>query len=223
VGVVDEASLIDYLRTVITATVADELAETYDDVPVFPRRVVIDRPAEEDRRFPGWPTPVLVVSDENQGVCAWGVPVGVVDPPVVVGGEVAVGEDWADETTIVYAPSVDHFVAARRWDRACLREPLIQAQAAELDRPTLDFLRGNFIEVFPTHGHPAAAQHRFEDDTARVLLWSGADQCDWWISATDTAALRALVERLLPLSDLRSSLWSNDSGGEELLRQVRRA
>jgi hypothetical protein len=219
-GDVDETLLIEYLHGVITAEVADEVAAVFGDQPAFPRRIEIDRPDNEVRRFPGWATAVLVISDESQGVCSWGVPIGVAAPPVVVGGEL--GEmGGSDETTIVYAPSVEHFIAARRWDGACLREPLLQAQAEELDGSTLDFLRGLFREVLPTKGHPATAQHRFEDETSKVLLWSGPGQCDWWISATDPSTLRAVVERLLPLSDLRSSLWANDSIGEELLRQVR--
>jgi hypothetical protein len=38
------------------------------------------------RRFPGWPAPVLVLSDENQGVCSWGVPLDG-DGRVLVGGD----------------------------------------------------------------------------------------------------------------------------------------
>jgi hypothetical protein len=219
---VDEEELVAALRSVITADVADELAEAYSDQPVFPRRIEIDRPDSGSRLFPGWPTAVLLISVENQGVCAWGVPLGVDDPPVLVGGELAIGDTWTDGT-VEYAPNVAHFVAARRWDQACLRGLLIQAQATELDPATLDVLRGQVEEVLPTKGHPGAAQHRLQDGTSKLLLWSASGQCDWWISSADADTLRAVVERLRPFSDLETSMWSDDATGKAVLGQVRGA
>ncbi len=48
-----------------------------------------------------------MLSDENQGVCSWGVPAGG-------SGEVLVGGDLLDAgcTTVVYAASVADFIAA---------------------------------------------------------------------------------------------------------------
>jgi hypothetical protein len=66
----------------LTADVAAQIARTFGDQVVFPHRVVVDCPPGFSRRFPGWPGPVLVLCDENQGVCSWGVPSG--------GGEVVV-------------------------------------------------------------------------------------------------------------------------------------
>jgi hypothetical protein len=208
---------LDALSSLITPEVAAELAGAYTDRPVFPESVVIDRPEDPDRSFPGWPAPVLVISYENQAVCAWGVPLDDPASPVLVGG-------WVDNTerTVVHAPDVAGFIAARRWDRACLqREPLLQAQSKPLDDVALSHLRANFDEQPPTFGFPGATQHRFERDGVRVLLWSGTDQCDWWLSATGPAALGEAVAGLLELSDLRESLWSNDSGGDALLDRVR--
>jgi hypothetical protein len=66
------------VERLLTADVAVEIAEVFTDTPVYPQRIVVDRPQTERpgpaRRFPGWPGPVLVMSDENQGVCSWGVP-----------------------------------------------------------------------------------------------------------------------------------------------------
>jgi hypothetical protein len=216
----DGAELVAALRSVITADVADELAEIYSDEPVFPRRIEIDRPDSDGRLFPEWPTPVLVISVENQGICAWGVPLGVDDPPVLVGGEVVIGDTWTDGT-VEYAPNVAHFVAARRWDQACLRGLLIQAQTAELDPATLDVLRGQLEEVLPTRGHPLAVQHRLQDGTSKLLLWSGSGQCDWWISSTGPDTLRVMAERLRPFSDLETSMWSDDAAGKDVLGQMR--
>lgn len=208
------------LRSLLTSEVARELASTYGDQVVFPDRVNVDRPDDAERLFPTWPTSVLVISVENQGVCAWGVPIGDREPPVLVGGDLFEGTHWSAGTTR-YAPNVESFVASRRWDHACLNGgPLIQAQAAELDGESLDFLRGRFSECLPTKGWPGAAQHRFAGSGVRIMLWSAPGQCDWWISGTNTAALRAAVVEIMALSDLGSALWSNDDAGEELLRVI---
>jgi hypothetical protein len=71
------------VELLLTADVAEEIAITFGDTPVYPQRILVDSPEEPSltwppsaRRFPGWPGPVLVLSDENQGVCSWGVPLG---------------------------------------------------------------------------------------------------------------------------------------------------
>jgi hypothetical protein len=179
--------------------------------------MLVDRPDDPDRRFPGWPAPVLVIADENQGVCSWGVPLGDPNPAVLVGGELSDGEG-----TVEYAPDVASYVAARWWDGWCLqREPLLQAQAAVLDEKSLAGLRSNFDQRPLTHGWPWHTQYRFERDGVAILLWSGPDQCDWWLSAADDALLLEVVARPLDLSDLAESLWSNDVAGDALLRQIR--
>ena len=203
----------------VTSEVARELASTFDDQVVFPDRIVVDRPGDPNRRFPDWPTPVLLISIENQGVCAWGVPLSDPDPPVLVGGDLAAG---VDDTTVAYARSVEDYVAARRWDHACLnRMPLIQAQAAELDARSLAMLRERYDEQPSTKGWPGAVQYRFERGGVRILLWSSRDQCDWWISSARPDQLPEAVEQLMSLSDLRTSLWSSDGSGEALLDQIR--
>jgi hypothetical protein len=111
------------VERLLTAEVAWEIAETFGDQPVYPRRVVVGSPAEpslrwpgSSRRFPGWPGPVLVLSDENQGVCSWGVPLDGNSGQVVVGGDLL----DAGHATVVYAASIEDFIGARRWDHACL-------------------------------------------------------------------------------------------------------
>src|SRR5690242_11521084 len=76
------------VRSSITAGVAREIADAYTDQIIFPDRVQVDLPEASNRRFPGWATAVLVISVENQGVCAWGVPLGEENPPVLVGGDI---------------------------------------------------------------------------------------------------------------------------------------
>jgi hypothetical protein len=53
------------------------------------------------------------------------------------------------------------------------------------------------------------------------MLWSGSQQCDWWLSGTDTDTLAAVVTDLMDLSDLREAFWSNDLAGDALLREIR--
>jgi hypothetical protein len=216
---VDDVVVAESLRLLVTSEVARELASTFGDQVVFPDRIVIDRPGAPDRRFPGWPTSVLLLLVENQGVCAWGVPLDDPDPPVLVGGDLAAG---VDETTVRHAGSVEGFVAARRWDHECLNQELvIQAQAATLDRQSLELVRGWYEEQPSTTGWPGAVQYRFERDGLRILLWSSPDQCDWWISSARPEQLPEAVEQLMSLSDLRTSLWSNEPSGEVLLDQIR--
>jgi hypothetical protein len=182
---------------------------------------MVDRPDDDERLFPGWPTPVPVISIENRGVCTWDVPLDDGRHPVLVGGELLDDVGWS-AWTVEFAPSVEAFVAARRWDQECLSsQPVLQAQAAELDAGTLDLLRGMLKERLPTAGWPTPSQHRFEDRRSKIMLWPTPGQCDWWISSTDPSALREIAERLLPVSDLRYSLWSNDTHGDALLQELR--
>lgn len=210
------------VERLLTADVAAEIATAFGDQPVYPERIVVDGPASAGpglgRRFPGWPEPVLVLSVENQGVCSWGVPLGGGDDcPVLVGGELL----DAGETTVEYAASVEDFIAARRWDRRCLGTgPVLQAQAPELARSELGYLRARLSRAVATAGWPGSQQYRFEGRGVQVLQWSQQGQCDWWISAAAEDSLRAFAAGLLELPGLRDTLWSNDDAGTRLLGEL---
>lgn len=215
----DIDEVVEHLSSVFTHEVATEAAVVFGDQPVFPAEAVIDLPDKTDRRFPGWPSPVLVLSDENQGVCSWGVPIGQSRVPVLVGGDITEEQSRA---TVEYAPDVDAFIGARRWDRGCLeRSPVIQAQAAPIDGAVTASLRTRYRDILPTTGWPGRQQFRFEDDQGtRILLWVQSQQCDWWISARSRAQLKSVIIELADLSNLRVALWSNDQGGDDLLREL---
>jgi len=172
----------------LTADVAREIATAFGDSPVYPELVVVDSPVDHSRRFPGWPGPVLVLSDENQGACSWGVPLDG-------SSQVLVGGDLVDtgHATVAYAASVEDFIAARRWDHRCLRPPLLMAQTAGLDQAVLEYLRVRLAPAVATAGWPGARQYRFGQWDVRVMLWSGSGQCDWWISAADKLSLKAFT------------------------------
>jgi hypothetical protein len=160
----------------------------------------------------------LVLSDENQGVCSWGVPLDGSSGQVLVGGDLL----DAGHATVAYAASVQDFISARRWDHACLSSAaLVQAQADQLDRASLEYLRSRLAAAVATAGWPGTRQYRFEGYDVRVMLWSYAGQCDWWISAADELPLRSFLAGLLTLSNLRSTLWSNDDSGARLLHDLR--
>jgi hypothetical protein len=142
------------VRSLVTDEVAREIAQAYDDQVIFPERVLTDAPESIDRRFTGWPGQVLIIAVENQGVCAWGTPLdGADDDPVVlVGGEIWQHTGWVRGTT-QYSVNVAEFVAARRWDASCLsQQPLVQAQALELETATVRYLRQQFSQKPQTMG-----------------------------------------------------------------------
>lgn len=201
----------------VTSSVAADAAETYDDQAVYPAEIVVEGPADEDTSFPDWPGEVLLLACENQGVCAWGLALdGEYAGSVVVGGDLLLGT-----TTVVYASSLEEYLKARRWDRACLeQEPLLQAQAGPLDQPALDALLALGREGTMTTGWPYATNRRFDVGEVRIMVWVGAECCDWWVSGPRDA-VRSVASNLVSLSDLRSTLWSNDAIGQRLLNELR--
>ena len=209
------------VERLMTAQVAAEIADVFGDGIVYPERVVVDTPDSNwcgsGRRFPGWPGEVLVLSDENQGVCSWGVPLGRDSCEVLVGGDLL----DAGDATVRYSASVADFIAARRWDRQCLRgDPLLQAQAPELEAASLARLEELLSPGLSTAGWPGSTQHRFEGGGVRVMLWAQEGQCDWWISAASETQLMAFTARLIDLPGLRGYLWANSDAGERALREL---
>ena len=209
------------IERLLTADVAQEIARAFGDRPIYPGRVLIDSPDHPsragpqgpERRFPGWPGPVLVLSDENQGVCSWGVPLD--GHQVLVGGAGAGG-------TSAYAASVEEFIAARRWDYQCASSDLcLTAQAAELDHGSLRYLQQRLAATVTTAGWPGLRQYRFERYDQRVMLWSDAGQCDWLIAAASEASLRALAAEVLGLSNLREVLGADNASSRRLLDELR--
>ncbi|GLZ01267.1 hypothetical protein Acsp02_85180 [Actinoplanes sp. NBRC 103695] len=97
----------------------------------------------------------------------------------------------------------------------------MQAQAAELDTASLSQLIQWYRQKPSTMGWPGHTVHRFERRDVKIMIWDAPGQCDWWISSPDVAALGDMVQQLLPLSDLRASLWSTDAEGTALIRRAR--
>jgi hypothetical protein len=206
------------VERLMTAQVAAEIAGVFGDGVVYPERVVVDALESNwhgsGRRFPGWPGEVLVLSDECQSVCSWGVPLGTGSCEVLVGGDLL----DAGDATVRYTASVADFIAVRRWDRECLSGgPLLQAQAPEQQDPSLAQLEALLSPAPSTAGWPGSRQYRFDGDGKRVMLWTHAGQCDWWISAASEPQLKALTAALIDLPGLRGYLWATSDASERVL------
>jgi hypothetical protein len=158
---------------------------------------------------------------ENQAVCVWALRLdGGDDPPVVVACDPDL--EWRP-----CAESFSAFVGCEVWDHSEIWDEtgariLLQAQATPLREADLLFLRARFTEAATTRGWPGNNQYRFERDDVRVLVWDGEDQADWFITATTEGWLAAVAAELWECADLRTSLWSNDGRGEQVLLGLRR-
>ncbi len=189
----------------------DEVAGAYDDQPVFPRETLIDH-GPDFEHFPGWGgSSVLVLSHENQGVVTWGVELDEDRGRVLVGGDLEEGVG-----TRVFAPDIETYVGSRRWDRSCLQEPLLQAQADRVQPDDLTALRESWSEGAVTFGWPGVENHRFEQGQVKLMLWSSTGQTDWFISGP-VDELKVILSTLRSLSNLKEALWSADTAGESLL------
>jgi hypothetical protein len=113
------------------------------------------------------------------------------------------------------------------WDHTEIFDPaeppgriLVQAQDVPLRSDDLAFLRRSFGAWATAHGWPGDNQYRFERGDARILVWDGEDQPDWWITAATDGGLAAVVTELRRCGTLRTSLWSNDERGTKVLETV---
>jgi hypothetical protein len=142
------------------------------------------------------------------------------------GGQVLVGGDLLDAgyATVPYAASVENFIAARRWDHTCLNStPVLQAQAAELDQPSLGYLRARLARQSRRQAGPGRSSTDLKIKMRESCPGRNTGQCDWWISASSEPSLKTFAAGLLDLSNLRSALWSNDDSGARLLEELRTA
>jgi hypothetical protein len=191
------------------------LAEAYEAHPVFPEVAKLIDGAYVAPEM----GPVLWLITENQGVCAWGVP--LTDERSV--SPVLVGQHREGDLPQVlsYAATVDEFVQAWNWDGRILRSRYtLQAQAAPLDDVTRNQLRLAYKELGSTYGWPGDRNLRYEAEGLSIALWDGRGQCDWWIVSDDISVLESHVTALRQFSNLERALWSNDEAGMGLLERL---
>lgn len=153
---------------------------------------------------------------ENQGVCTWGIPLDAGDDPAVL---VAVDPDFEWRA---HAASFSTFIACQVWDYEKVHSGvLLTAQASELAAVDLELLRRRFREKTTTHGWPTKNIFRFEREDARVIVWDGDGQADWWISAHSEENIAALAGELWGCGDLCTSLYGVEERGERIVRLLR--
>jgi hypothetical protein len=165
--------------------------------------------------------PGLVLITENQALCDWVVALeSGEDPPVYVVGNLVDGH-----SVMEWAPSVSAFMSAIAWDVALVPGPedvpMIQAQAAQLEPATLDWLRNEFIEGVETRGWPCTTTQRFRRGRQAIELWNCPGQCEWTIVAQSLQQLEELVTDLMGISNLNATMWSDEPEGEALLERIR--
>jgi len=166
---------------------------------------------------------LLLFMVENQAVCVWAVRLDAGDdPPVVVARDPDL--EWRP-----CAASFSTFIGCQVWDHVEIwaeAEPggrglLLQAQDVPLRTDDLRFVRDHFEEKPATHGWPGENQYRFQRGDARLLIWDGEDQADWYITDKTEVGLASVTRELWDCGGLRTSLWSNEDRGERVLRKLR--
>jgi hypothetical protein len=158
---------------------------------------------------------------ENQGVCVWAISLdGSDDPAVIVARDPEL--DWR-----ACARSFSDFIDCQIWDHTVVLRPtlsegvLLTAQDHPLRAEDLAFLRHGFSERTSTAGWPGEHQYRFESREGCLLLWDNRDQADWFIASENDEDLFQLTKGLWHVGNLRSSLWSNDDRGTDILERLR--
>jgi hypothetical protein len=191
------------------------VARPYDAQPGLPPGRLLT--TEE---MPGAGGDVLWLMSENQGVCAWGVPLGAGDdPPVLVGGELC--DDGP--RPVRYADDIPTFVASAAWDDRLLRRtPLVEAGTPPVTDEDEAFLAARFVPGVTTEGYPCRRNLRFASPAGvGILLWACSRGTDWTISGPDPAAVEACVRELVSRFDLQPAFGAHDDAGIALLGRVR--
>lgn len=172
-----------------------------------------ERPLLNENARPSPPTQMMPFMVENQGCCTWAIPLDAGDdPPVLV--DVEKEGRWRP-----YAATFSTFVACQIWDYPTTRIRL-QAQAIPLAPFDLEVLRRNLCERAMTYSWPTTQSFRFEREGARVLIFAGDNQADWWLTGRSEETLAALVRDLWMCGDLKTSLWAVDDAGQRALSSL---
>lgn len=139
------------------------------------------------------PEGVLTFMVENQGVARWGIELVGDDPRVLV--QVDGRHGWR-----LCADSFEVWLWCQVFDLLTFGQPAYAAQAEPLSHSQIRELEARFEPGPRTFGWPGETTYRFRHSLGSVLLWSAADQCDWWVTPRDLPSALDLL-RLLPVSD----------------------
>lgn len=141
---------------------------------------------------------------ENQGVCTWAIVLdGSDDPPVYVDVD-SNGAQWN-----MLAPTFSAYVYVCVWDYvSVLDQPgLVQAQNGPLSSEALDELERHFSAQPRTFGWLGSVQYRFAGKGQALLIWSAADQADWFVGASDAKSLESALRTVWGLDGVGQSFY----------------
>lgn len=157
---------------------------------------------------------ILLFMHENQGVCNWAISLdGSSDPPVIVEVDTAPNAKW-----LPCADKFSTFIWCQIWDHS-QHSVGVSAQEIELTKVDLDFLKSNFRQHRTTNSWPGNANYRFESTDARILIWEGEDQADWFLSASTASDLKRLLAKVWHCGRLADSLYG-DGESQKVLKQM---
>jgi hypothetical protein len=139
---------------------------------------------------------LVIIMNENQGVCWWAFELERSDDPPVY-----VNLDPPPDKLFIYAATFSEFTYVRvfdfdAWDSdRCLLETYKPLSEADLK-----WLESRFVTEPRSLGWPGAVTYRFTSDLGRITIWQNLEQADWICSAPTKEALNELKRQL-------SHLW----------------
>jgi hypothetical protein len=181
-------------------------------------------------------SPVVVIQEENQGNCRWGVLLdGSEDPPVLAETSTGDGDPVPPKVWQFYSEHFSTFVYTRVWDWSapCWDRDACHLEARDqpLTPADLAYLQQQFTEAPRTYGWPATTIYRFAGDDVRLLIWDRDDPVTdahpnrlqhayWMLWATGPATLTRLVEQVQGCGTLLRELFGVGDCGEAVVRQL---
>jgi hypothetical protein len=151
---------------------------------------------------------------ENQGVCTWAIRLDdAPDPNVVVEIDSGSTPGWKP-----CGASFSAWLYCQVLDRKVLDSALFAAQAEPLSAEVLSKLVTVMTERPRTHAWPARDNIRLHCDLGDVLLWSGEDQCDWWIAPRSSSMAFQLLDTLPLATGFDGWLYALNDAARPLLQ-----
>jgi hypothetical protein len=159
---------------------------------------------------------LLAFKHENQGVCVWSILLDESDdPPVYVNVD--------DNGWNLQADTFSDYVYSCIWDYAVVfaRPALVQAQNDPVSDDAINTLAAEFAEQLRTYGWPGCTQYRFAGSREAILIWSAANQADWFVAADDAETLRSVLQRIWGIDAVGQSLYDCSEIGKTVLEELR--
>jgi hypothetical protein len=161
---------------------------------------------------------ILPFMRENQDVCVWGIWLnGSDDPPIVVDVDSGSPPKWE-----LCADSFTNWLACQFWDWGH-PEWSFAANGRPLDQEVLSSMRQHFDEGLQTWAWPGKVNYRFINGRSKLLVWSGEDQCDWWLAPTAPDFTFDALDEIERIAGIGAILYALGDQFESVLDEWRRA